>query len=322
MNSNQKKSIKYIIEHCGNLANNETLLIICDNSTDDIAENFKEIALVITNDVKKVMIPIAKAHGEEPPQSIAEDMLKYDLIISLCKFSLAHTKARMNSSKRARFLSLPLYTPELLEDPAITVDYKSQYKTAVKITKMLTEGRAVSIYTENGTNITLDINDRHGNCCPGFVQNPGDLGSPPDIEVNVSPIETNSNGKIIVDGSITCPEIGLLSNPVIIEVKNGLIESFQSDNDEYVKILEKMFFEGDSKKRFLAECGIGLNYLAKLTGIMLTDEGSLGCVHFGFGSNYTVGGKNKVDFHLDFVFKNASLKIDDQQILRNGDLLI
>ena len=33
-------------------------------------------------------------------------------------------------------------------------------------------------------------------------------------------------------------------------------------------------------------------------------------VHFGFGSNITVGGKNDVPFHLDFVIKKPDLFID------------
>jgi leucyl aminopeptidase (aminopeptidase T) len=51
---------------------------------------------------------------------------------------------------------------------------------------------------------------------------------------------------------------------------------------------------------------------------MLTDEGALGCVHFGLGSNYTVGGLNKVDFHLDFVFRDASLSVDGKQLINLG----
>ena len=59
----------------------------------------------------------------------------------------------------------------------------------------------------------------------------------------------------------------------------------------------------NNKSRVLAELGIGFNKKAKLTGMMLTDEGSAGNIHFGFGSNYTVGGKNKVSFHIDIVVK-------------------
>ena len=53
---------------------------------------------------------------------------------------------------------------------------------------------------------------------------------------------------------------------------------------------------------------------------MLTDEGVLGCVHFGFGSNHTVGGKINVPFHLDFVFRDVSLDVDNVTLLSNGKL--
>ena len=55
----------------------------------------------------------------------------------------------------------------------------------------------------------MNIKGRKANCCPGFVDKNHLLGSH-DIETNISPIEEDSNGKIIVDGSITVESIGLL----------------------------------------------------------------------------------------------------------------
>ena len=77
---------------------------------------------------------------------------------------------------------------------------------------------------------------------------------------------------------------------------------------------------GDSKSRVLAECGVGLNPAAKLTGIMLTDEGSLGTIHFGFGSNSTVGGTNEIAFHVDFVCRAATMFIDGALLIRKGQI--
>jgi len=75
-------------------------------------------------------------------------------------------------------------------------------------------------------------------------------------------------------------------------------------------------------KKVLAEFGIGLNPEARLCGSMLEDEGCLGTIHFGFGSNSTIGGKNKVNFHLDLVVKEPTIIVDDQKIMENGNLLI
>ena len=59
---------------------------------------------------------------------------------------------------------------------------------------ILNQGKIVKIKTSLGTNLELNIDKRIANNCPGFVQKPGELGSPPDMEVNVSPIEDYSFG--------------------------------------------------------------------------------------------------------------------------------
>ena len=43
---------------------------------------------------------------------------------------------------------------------------------------------------------------------------------------------------------------------------------------------------------------------------MLEDEGCAGTIHLGFGSNATIGGRNEVAFHLDFVVRRPSVWID------------
>jgi leucyl aminopeptidase (aminopeptidase T) len=316
-----KKTVTYLLEHCGSLVSNEKLAIICDSATRDLAELFKQQASLIIKHVELYEMPMANKHGEEPNLIVKEAMLSANLIISLCTFSLAHSQARIDAGKNgARFLSLPLYSWELLSDPSVTFNFKSQAPIVRFVTNAFTNGKTARVTTKKGTDITLGIDGRIGNFCPGFVDSTSLLGSPPDIESNVSPVEDKSEGVVVIDGSITCPEIGLLTSPVILTVKKGRITSFASENKEYVKILDKMFEGADSKRRVLAECGVGLNPEAKLTGTMLTDEGAMGCMHFGFGSNYTVGGQNKVDFHLDFVFREASLYIDDKSIIINGEV--
>jgi len=48
----------------------------------------------------------------------------------------------------------------------------------------------------------------------------------------------------------------------------------------------------------------------------------LGTVHFGFGSNNTIGGINTVPFHIDFVCKAATIIVDDQIIITEGQIKI
>ena len=312
-------AVDHIICHCGSLSKEEKLLIICDPTTRTLSEQFLVRGRKITKAVQLIEIPLAKTHGEPPPAHVSQAMLESNLILSLCSFSLAHSQARIDAGNLGvRFLSLPQYTEKFLLDPSIMFNFKSQAPTVRKISDAFTLGREVLVTAEGGTDVTLRIDGREGNFCPGFVDDYNKLGSPPDIESNVSPLEDHSEGVIVVDGSITCPEIGLVTNPVTLFLENGSIKKFESENSRYLSILEKIFDDSNPKRRVLAECGVGLNPMATLTGSMLSDEGALGCIHFGFGSNSTVGGINEVDFHLDFVVRRASLRIDEADIIREG----
>jgi leucyl aminopeptidase (aminopeptidase T) len=51
---------------------------------------------------------------------------------------------------------------------------------------------------------------------------------------------------------------------------------------------------------------------------MLEDEGCAGTIHLGFGSNATIGGRNDVAFHLDFVMRRPSVWIDRTPLLTEG----
>ena len=71
----------------------------------------------------------------------------------------------------------------------------------------------------------------------------------------------------------------------------------------------------------IGELGIGFNDEAALCGNMLIDEGALGCIHLGIGANWTIGGNNKIDFHLDFVMRDATVLFDNKIVIERGKLL-
>jgi leucyl aminopeptidase (aminopeptidase T) len=127
----------------------------------------------------------------------------------------------------------------------------------------------------------------------------------------------------VVDGSIPCREIGLLSSPVTLEVRDGRIHQITTETEALLHLLLAIFARvGSPNAYILGECGIGLNPAAELTGNMLTDEGAFGCVHFGFGSNATVGGINDVPFHLDFVLREPTLAVDGKILIEQGDVVL
>ena len=314
-------AVERLLTHCGALKSGERLVIVSDDLTRDMGDVFALEGGVITDRVSHHVIAPAETHGQEPPASAATAMSAADLVIALTSRSMAHTDARRRASVAgARFLSLPEYSWRLLADPSLGADFRGRAPLVQRFADAFTAGRQVRVTTRAGTDVTLDIEGRSGNSCPGFVDEPGSLGSPPDIEANVSPVENASRGRAIVDGSVAHPDIGLLRSPLELIIEDGCVVSIDGSDRAVAARVEALFRQVGSRKAYvLAECGVGLNDLASLTGTMLTDEGACGCVHFGFGSNATVGGQNAVSFHLDFVMRAATLEVDGGVLLQDGE---
>lgn len=308
-----------LVRECGRLCAGERVVIVCDSGTRAVAALVEARARLLTADVRLVEIPPLRMHGEEPLPAAAEAMAEADLCMGITSKSMAHTRARRAAAEKgARYLSLPDYSIALVADPALRVDFALQGRLARRVADLFTAGHRVRVTSPAGTDLTLAIGGRTGNCCPGYVTGPGELGSPPDIEANVSPVETSAEGVVVVDGSIPYPGFGLLKAPVRVEVRGGRITGFQGDRAIVARLGALFESAGSPKACVLAECGVGLNDRATLTGVMLTDEGAAGTMHFGFGSNATVGGCNDVPFHLDMVFRDPSLDVDGLAVLDGG----
>ena len=292
----------------GSLTAGEMCIILFDSHTAKVAELFERRLSEKSFDFTSFELPFYKNHGEEPPPEIAEAMRNSSLIVCLTSKSLAHSDARKAANDAGvRFLSMPDYSVALLDEPAVNVNYREYYAEVKAMTAKLDCGQTIRLKSAAGTDLFADISSRAGNCCPGFTDAEHLLASPPDIEANIAPIEDKTCGRIVVDGSITCDEIGLLKVPVYLEIDNGKIVSFDCEDNKIYAVLEKMF--EIPERRILGEIGIGFNKKAQLCGNMLVDEGTAGCIHFGFGSNITIGGKNKTPFHMDFVIRNPEIEI-------------
>jgi len=310
-----KSGIRNIAANTSGLVKGERALILGNPSTRAIVKLFRDEISRITGNVETVILPEAAGHGTEPSIGVRKAMMNSDIIFCLTKCSIAHTESRkLANQKGVRFLSLPDYSEDMLKDPSLRIDFRKLFPQVKKTADILTKGKIARVTSTKGTDIEMHILGRTGNCCPGFVDKNHKLGSPPDVEANIAPIEDKSEGIIVVDGSITYPGIGLLSEDVVLEVNRGMITGIVSRkySSRLLKILEKR------KKRILAELGIGLNPKADICGNMLIDESAKGCIHFGFGSNSTIGGRNDAGFHLDFIVKKPSLHIDGRIIVKEG----
>lgn len=308
-----------LIDVCARLVQGESVLIVTDATTRALGGLLADRAGVRSDAVRHLSIEGLAIHGAEPPNAVAAAMSESSVIFGLTSMSMAHTDARLAATTRgARYLSLPDYSLEVLQRRALRADFARFVEPCDALARELTAASRLTLRTELGTDLEFDIRGRAANASPGCCYAPGVVASPPDIEVNIAVIETATRGVAIVDGSIPCRELGRLDAPIMLEIENGRVQRIAGGA---APTLQRLFDSASSDRaRVVAEFGIGLNPYAELCGSMLEDEGCLGTVHLGIGSNVTIGGENAVAFHLDHVIRGASIWIDGVMMMEDGEL--
>lgn len=298
----------------------ERALIVCDTENISIAKVLAYAVKSVGAEYSICIMEPRSTHGEDPTEAISKAMLGADVIFAPTKFSLSHSNARIKANENgARFISMPDYTEDMMKGGALDADFLGIYEKVQKLRDILTNANLIHITTKAGTDITIHAEGRVGNGVSGVCRTCGTWGSPPNIEVNVSPIEQLTQGVVVVDGSIPMPEIGVVTQPVVLTIKDGKIVEFKGGKEaETFQRLLKV--EENPNNNVLAEFGIGMNDKATLKGSMLEDEGAYGTCHFGFGHNADQGGVNEASVHIDCVYKKATVEIDGKIVIKDGVL--
>ncbi|MDP6647946.1 MAG: aminopeptidase [Candidatus Woesearchaeota archaeon] len=307
-----EKSAKIILKDCMNLQGNESCLIVTDSNLKLIGEILLKNSLEITKKSKLILMEIPDAHGTEPPAEIAEEMLKYNVVLLPTTKSLSHTKARNDAShKGARIATLPGITEDMMQR-TLDVDFQKIKEMNHNLISKLKDKKQINISTELGTNLRLGTENREWISDNGFYNTKGAFGNLPAGEVFIAPLENTANGTLIVDASVG--GLGIVDNNMGISINHGFIENIEGG-----KVAK--LFKNSLKNRFyknVAELGIGTNYKAKITGNVLEDEKVSGTCHIAFGNNKHFGGKVDVPFHVDVVIKSPTIYADNVLLMKNG----
>ncbi len=313
-----KEPSKIIVEECLNLNPDEELLIIVDNKTKKIGESILEAAKNLDADSILVEMIERDSHGEEPPKSIGSAMKDTDVFIAPTTKSLSHTEARKQANENgARGATMPGITEDIVER-TMNAEYKKIRQRSEELAKILTDGKEAIVKSSTGTDIVMGLGDREAHPDTGIIHESGSFSNLPAGEGYIAPIEGTAEGKIVVDGSMA--GIGVLDGEIEMEITNGKVKKITGEKSEDLKAI--LATHDEEKARNVAELGIGTNEKATLIGNMLEDEKVLGTAHLAIGDNSTFGGEVEVPVHLDGIIKNAEVKIDDETILKDGDLQI
>lgn len=311
---------KTLLEVCARCKTEEKILIVTDPDSLHIAQALWDASKGYPNR-SMIMMPTQTMHGEEPTALVAAAMLEADVIFRPTKFSISSTDAkRAACANGARDLNCSDYDLRMLESGGLYVDFEVMGAVMDRVAAVY-QGSEIHITTPLGTNITASIAGRTNFPQYGRSLVPGQTCSPPDIECAIGANAGTMSGVVYIDGSIPHPLLGLIREPIRIEIEKSRVTKIEGG--EQAAILSDILAGyNDPKVYHVGEIGIGMNPACELTGRMLEDEGCFGTVHFGFGDDRTFGGPNACPIHLDLVFREPTLSVDGRVILENGELKV
>jgi leucyl aminopeptidase (aminopeptidase T) len=304
---------------CTRTRQNESVVIATDTETMALAEPLAKAAAEVGAEPVICVMPTRTVHGQEPPAPVAAALATADVFFTPVKISITHTQAVKDAAGAgARGLVMTDFTPEMLAGGGIEADFAAQAPICRRLAAIFEAGARAHLTTLAGTDLYLDLTGRRGNALTGMVQ-PGEFSTIPTIEANFSPLEGSVEGVIVADASIPYLGIGLLAEPVRAVVQGGCITHIEGGTQADV-LRQNLAAQEDPKVYNIAELGVGLNPQARLCGLMLEDEGVLGTVHIGIGSSITLGGTIKAKTHYDVLMRDATLTIDQEVVLQEGQL--
>jgi leucyl aminopeptidase (aminopeptidase T) len=305
------------VRECMGARAGEKVLVVTDEPLRSIGFALQRAARDLDLDVLLVDMLPRRSHGEEPPPEVADLMLKADVVLCPTSWSVTHTDARRAASARGvRVATLPGVT-EAIMVRCMNADYRRIAARTHKLCGLLGKAREVRVTAPAGTDIVMATGGRAVHASTGLFHEKGQWGNLPTGEAYLAPLEGQSHGVVVVDGSLA--GVGMVTAPVRIVVERGYATEI-SGGAEAQKLIELLEPHG-SDARVVAEFGVGTNDRAILTGVILEDEKVMGTIHIAFGDNKSMGGTVRVASHLDGLVTRPTVWFDNTKVMEHGVLL-
>lgn len=306
------------IRDCMGATAGERVLIVTDEPLRAIGYALRQAAKDLGHDVVLIEMLPRTTNGEEPPAEIADLMTKVDVVLCPTSKSLTHTDARRAASAAGtRVGTLPGVT-EAIMVRCMNADYRRIAERTERICALMERTENIRVQAPAGTDILLPVSGRRAHASSGLFREKGKWGNLPTGEAYLAPLEGQSNGVVVVDGSMA--GVGVTTEPIRIVVRDGYATEITggAEADALKALLEPHGLDG----RNVAEFGIGTNDRAMLTGVILEDEKVMGTIHIAFGDNKSMGGTVRAASHLDGLVKHPTVWFDDRKVMDSGRLLV
>jgi leucyl aminopeptidase (aminopeptidase T) len=309
-----------IVDYLG-LHGDESFLLVTDAAvTAELADALIDAARRVGGDPTHARIRRRVTSGAEPPAPVAAAMAAADVVLCVASRSIYHTDATGHA--KAAGVRGCFNAPADLgawTEGAMTADYHAIRTVAERLAVRLRGADRVRVTSPAGSDITVSTRGREPKgWYTGIVRKPGEVSAFPGGEVSFPPLEGTANGVIVFERVVT--DLGGISHPIRIAVRDGLAVAITGGVDaERLRALIDGVPGGDN----IAELGIGLNPMARISDDITETKKRIGTAHFALGDNAGgYGGVVSSPVHLDGMLFEVTVAIDSDVVVRDGEVRV
>ena len=298
---------------------------VCIYSDTERPQSITQILAATVQDVGAepviVIITPREVGGVDPPAPAAAAIQAADVIIGQASSCIIHTETIREALRRgARLCDMWGFNEDMMIHGGATADYVRIRELSPRLAQILTAGKKAHLITKDGTDITLSLEGRQGYFLAALATEPGQFCSFPDGEATISPLEGSAKGILVNPLSIEKADIGFLKEGLSLKVEGGKVVEIDGGAvaNQLRQFLEPL---GDSARN-IAELAIGTNPEARVGVTVRETKKAWGTAHIALGDSKSLGGKIESPIHMDMIFREPTLYVDGQTLLKDGQITI
>lgn len=311
-----------VVRECCALKDGESVVVLTNaDGSALVAEALYRAVVACGGEPMLVQTEPLSAPGADLPTALDGALAAADLILAPTSKSVYHTRSVREACRDAgtRFVALSECDVDTFVNGGMNADFVALTPAAAAVAELLDRAQSVELETPAGTQLSAEFGSRRGLMSGGTCREPGDVIGLPTVEAFVAPLEDSVQGKIVVDASCS-GGIGVVDEPIVVSVADGRAREI-SGGVAAERLSNVLAQAGTETVYQVAEIGIGLNPMCRITGRIIEDEGTYRTCHVALGSNVWFGGDNAAPSHIDLVQWRPTITLDGEPLCQDGVLV-
>jgi leucyl aminopeptidase (aminopeptidase T) len=259
--------------------------------------------------------------GVDPPPSAAAAIRAADVVIAQASYSIVHTETVREALRSgARVCEMWGFNEDMMVRGGATADYGEIKELSQRIERILTSAKEARLTTRDGSDLTMSLADRQAHVLAGSATEPGHFCAFPDGEAAISPLEGSAKGILVNPFCMEKEGLGFIKEGISLEVDGGKVVEIKGGvvADQLLGFVKQI---GDSARN-IAELGVGTNPKSRLGITVRETKKAWGTAHIAMGDSKSLGGKVESPFHMDMIFREPTLVVDGQTVLKEGQVAL